>query len=382
MPNIKILIVGDGNHQFITNYAIWLNKENPNKFYIDILSFTQIHKENEGCYNTIYKIDGNNLIYKFIAKLKGFSRYYRFFLYKKLLKRLPTYNFIHFHFISVDSYFIVNQFKKISNSKIILTIWGSDLYKLKPVNEKGFLKSCLNADYITFTNQKTIDFFISKHNWENNNLKLCRFGLAPLENLKDLSLSKIEYKNKLGWNVEKLAITIGYNLSSAQQHMEILCQFSRQEIKEFKDEIQLIIPITYGGTEKYKIELLEELKKLPYEFFVYDSFLDDETVGRIRKASDVMVQLQKTDQFSGSMQEYLYAQNIVITGSWLPYETIKEKGAWFIEINKIDDLAVTIPNVINNFNELEKNTFFSPKAISELSSWEKNIEDWKLIYNQ
>lgn len=381
MNKKRILLVGDGNHQYITNYVSWLKKQKQNYFIVDILSYTNINNKNKKFYDTIYQIKSKNNFYDIILKIKGIRRYYRFYLYETIIANLPKYDVVHFHFISVDSYFIVDQIKKNKSSKIILSIWGSDLYKLNSANEKNFIRTCQKADILTFTNQKTINYFRSKYKWEKNNLKLCRFGLAPLDKLKDLKTTKNEIKTKLGWNTKKIAITIGYNLSPNQQHIEILNQFENEKIKKLSDKIQLILPITYGGTLKYKKQLFKKLNHLPYEYRVYDTFLDDVEVAQIRKASDIMIQLQKTDQFSGSMQEHLFAHNIVITGSWLPYDTLKESNAWFIEIDKIEELATMLLNIMNNFESYWEKTQPNPEVILNLSSWEKNIKDWIALYN-
>lgn len=381
MSEKRILLVGNGNHQFITNYVYWLKKSTKSKYIVDILSDRQVNDENKKYYNTIFRKNDRNLIYQIISKIKGVRRYYRFFLYNKIIKTLPLYDVVHFHFISIDSYFIIEQFKKNTTSKIILSIWGSDMYRVNSTSEKGFIEACQKADALTFTNQKSIDYFKMKYNWNKNNLKLCRFGLTPLENLKKLTTTRVECKKQLNWNPKKRAVTIGYNLNTAQQHLEILTQFDNDSTKELMDEIQLILPITYGGTPKYKNQLLEKLKQLPFEYIFYDTFLTDEKVAQIRKASDIMIQLQLTDQFSGSMQEHLYSRNVVITGSWLPYETMKENGAWFIEIDKLEELTKVIPEIIKDFEKYELKTKNNPQVISELSSWDKNIYSWIDLYN-
>ncbi len=381
MSEMRILLVGNGNHQFITNYVYWLKKSTKSNFIVDILSYTKVKDENKKYYNTIFRKNDRNLIYQIISKIKGVRRYYRFFLYNKIIKTLPLYDVVHFHFISIDSYFIIKQFKKNTTSKIILSIWGSDMYRVNSTSEKGLIEACQKADALTFTNQKSIDYFKMKYYWNKNNLKLCRFGLTPLENLKKLTTTRLECKKQLNWNPKKRAVTIGYNLNTAQQHLEILTQFDNDSTKELIDEIQLILPITYGGTPKYKNQLLEKLKKLPFESIIYDTFLTDEKVAQIRKASDIMIQLQLTDQFSGSMQEHLYSRNVVITGSWLPYETMKENGAWFIEIDKLEELSKVIPEIIKDFEKYELKTKNNPQVISELSSWDKNIYSWIDLYN-
>jgi len=60
---------------------------------------------------------------------------------------------------------------------------------------------------------------------------------------------------------------------------------------------------------------------------------------------------------------------------------MKEHGAWFIEIDKLDELTSVLPNVINEFEKYEEKTINNPKAIAGLSSWEKNIRDWIDLYN-
>lgn len=380
MTKKRILLVGDGNHQFITNYTYWLKKEAKNNFVVDILSYNPLKEENKKYYDAIFRKSDDNILYQVISKIKGVRRYYRFYLYKKLISKLPEYDIIHFHFIGADSYYLVKYFRKNRTSKIILSIWGSDMYRVNWVDAKGFVETCKDADVLTFTNQKSIDYFKTKYNWGENNLKLCRFGLAPLENLKSLTQSREECKRFLDWNTKKRAITIGYNMAPAQQHFEILRQFENEGIKRMADSIQLILPITYGGTQEYKNQLVQRLTQLPYEYKIYDTFLTDEQVAYLRKASDIMIQLQLTDQFSGSMLEHLFTCNVVITGSWLPYDTIKEHGAWFIEIDKLDELINVIQEIIKNFETIELKTKKNPPIIAKLGSWDKNIQDWLNLY--
>jgi hypothetical protein len=380
MTKKRILLVGDGNHQFITNYAFWLRRELGDYVVIDILSFSPIKKVSFQFYESCYQIAFDSFGYKFFSKFKGIRRYFRFLLYTKLISTLQPYHFVHFHFIDVDSYFLTKLLKSKFNNKIILSIWGSDLYKLHKKNERGFLKTINTGDLITFTNQESCDYFKQKFDWRKDNLKICRFGLAPLENLKNLDLSKNDCKRNLGLDEEKIIITIGYNLSQAQQHLIILEQFKKDVLVSLKNRIVLFFPITYGGTVQYKEELLGRIKELPFQFYVFDTFLTDEQVAVIRKASDIMIQLQETDQFSGSMQEHLFANNIVITGCWLPYQTLKDKGAWFFEVAEIEEIVFLISEIIENPIVLEDKTLMNPLIISELSSWNENIKSWASLY--
>lgn len=380
MTENRILIIGDANHQFITNYAFWLKRELGVDTTIDILSNSPIKNSSLRFFDNSFQIDFNSSCYKLFSKIIGVRRIYRFLLYRKLIISLKKYHFIHFHFIDVDSFYLTNIFKKRHSSKIILSIWGSDLYKLKKRNENHFIQLINEANIITFTNEKSSEYFKAKFNWTKDNIRICRFGLAPLENLKRLNLSKSECKRNLGIEDNKIIITVGYNLSPAQQHLKILEQFEKEDLKLLKDRVVLIFPVTYGGSLKYKEELFKKIKELPFKYYIFDSFLSDEEIALIRKASDIMIQLQETDQFSGSMQEYLFTGNIVITGSWLPYGTLKEEGVWFIEINELNELVHVVPEQVNLYNDFFAEKLRNSQAIAKLSSWKKNILDWVDLY--
>lgn len=382
MIEMRIMLVGNANHQFMTNYAYWLRKDFKKELIIDILSFSTVDEKNFKFYDSIYHIDFKSVSYKLISHLKGIRKFYRYAYYKNLLLNLSKYHTIHFHFIDPDSYYLGKLFHEKTNSKIILSIWGSDLYKLTGSKEVPFLNTCNFANVITFTNPNSLEFFRNKFNWEKNNLRICRFGLAPLENLKNLSFSKNECKESLGLDNHELVVTIGYNLSPAQQHLKILDQFEKYELTQFKDKIVLLFPITYGGTQQYKKDLLKRLNELPFKYYIYDTFLPDDQIAKIRKASDVMIQLQDTDQFSGSMQEHLYANNVVITGSWLPYETLKQYNIWFLELDKIEQLIEVLPDVLSDFDRYNKKITNNLKSIEDLSSWSNNITEWTKLYKE
>lgn len=382
MPK-KILFVGDGNHQFILNLVFWLKKSKNTHFQIDILTYDPVRKEYKDYkdyFDSIYSIEDYNWGYPLIKKIWGLRRLYRYFLYNQLLKKLPVYDFIHFHYIDTDSYFLSGRLKKTVGSKIIFSIWGSDLYRVGKNDELKFFRACQHADLLTFTNRQALQFFKDNYEWQMNNLLICRFGLAPLEALKEFSVCKSESKNVMDWDGDKLAIVIGYNLSPAQQHLEILNSFRHEKLQMFKEKIQLIVPLTYQGTEKYKNRILDKLNQLPYSYKVYADFMTDVEVAHLRNASDIMIQLQTTDQLSGSMQEHLFAKNVVITGSWLPYLALKEEGAWFIEVDKIDELVTVLPEVLENYKGYAPKTVNTSKAIAKLSLWDQNIDSWIALY--
>ena len=57
MPDnkIRLLLVGDANSIFITNYALWL-KNTKSNFETDILTLTEIKPENQVYYNRVISL--------------------------------------------------------------------------------------------------------------------------------------------------------------------------------------------------------------------------------------------------------------------------------------------------------------------------------------
>ncbi len=376
---LKILLVGDANSIFISNYAKWLKSENPN-FNVDILTVASVKENVTDYYDKIIdltKLEG----FAYIDRLKGLRRILLIILYLRILPSIQNYNFIHFHFISPLRYSFISLVKYFTRAKLILSVWGSDMYRLNRLDKTGFLNSCKKADLISFGNPESINFFKANYGWKKNNVMHCRFGLAPLDSLASLGKSKIECKKELGWNVEKYAIAIGYNLSTGQQHLKIIDQLKSPQMLKFSDKIELVFPVSYGGNSSYKQQLLNELLSLPYPFFIYDQYLYDAEIACLRKACDVMIQLQTTDQFSGSMQEHIYAGNVVVTGSWLPYQPMKERGIYFEEVNDIKDLKELLPQIIENYAGFSKKTIQNENLIAEMSLWKNTIHTWTELYN-
>ncbi len=375
----KVLLVGDANNIFLFNYAKWLRVEKTD-LIVDVLSTSGVNDDKLPFYNQI--IDLSKLKgFAFIDKMKGLRRVFLIFLYLRILSQLKDYDFVHFHFISPLRYSLISIIRHFTKSKVILSVWGSDMYRLNLFDKFGFKSACRKADLISFGNPDSIRFFIQNYKWKKQNLMHCRFGLAPLDSLADLSKTKEQCKSELGWDHNKLSIALGYNLSIGQQHLKIIEQFKSPELLSLCDKIELILPISYGGNQSYKDHLLKELNSLPYKFFVYDQYLYDMEIARLRMACDVMIQVQTTDQFSGSMQEHIYADNVVITGAWLPYGSMKEKGIYFEELNDISELKKLLPHIIENYPEYSSKTVNNKTQIANMSLWRNTIQAWTKLYN-
>lgn len=381
MPDnkIRLLLVGDANSIFITNYALWL-KNTKSNFETDILTLTEIKPENQVYYNRVISLSDFPSYHSFY-KFKGVRRIVLHFFYAHIISKLRDYQYVHFHFISPLIYSLIGLIKQRTNSKIILTIWGSDLYRIFKIDKSLFRKSCQHADSISFTNKESLEFFKKNYNWPKPNLYECRFGLSPLENISELKLQKNECKTELGWDNNRLSVAVGYNLSKGQQHLKILEALRQNEIHTIKDKIQLVFPLGYGGSVEYKKEVLAAIGQSGFEAIIIDKYLSNREVVLLRKATDIMIQVQTTDQFSGSMQEHIFAGNVVITGNWLPYKKLKESGVYFEEVNSIAELPDKLTEIVRNYKSCELKAQHNHEPISMLSRWKNTIDSWMILYH-
>lgn len=377
---IRILLVGNGDAQFVVHYADWLKRAGGDLYEVDILSFNRISERNLPYYHKVFS-------YPFGKTRPGTPAYRlrRIFntirLIFRILPLINQYDFIHYHYVDFFSYLISLLVKEKGKSRQIASIWGSDMYRAKGINRFGLRKLIRRSFRISIANPESRVHFEKLFPEKADRVLPLRFGLKPLEYLTGLNRSREEAKRELGWNPNKRTVVIGYNLQLIQQHLRILDQLARPEMLAWADKIHLVLPITYAGTQSYKEQILNRLKELPFEFTVYQKYLPDEEVALIRLAADVFIQLQTHDQLSGSMQEHLFASSVVITGSWLPYRMLKEEGVWFLEIDRMNELAPMLSNVLENYDDYSARTANCRELIGKLSLWENNIRQWMELYN-
>ena len=140
--------------------------------------------------------------------------------------------------------------------------------------------------------------------------------------------------------------------------------------------------MTYGATNEYRNTVRKYVEQHSLRYKIFDRFMPDEEMAMLRRASDIMIQVQITDQFSGSMQEHLYSENVVITGDWLPYGTLDEKGIFMLKVSSVEEVGEKLVYALNNLDSLKEKCKKNPEIIWELSSWEKNIQSWIDMYEE
>ena len=109
--------------------------------------------------------------------------------------------------------------------------------------------------------------------------------------------------------------------------------------------------------------------------------MTENDITHLRNATDIFVQLQKTDQLSGSMTEHLVAGNIVITGSWLPYKEFSEVGVRLITVDRVAEVGQELNKVMADRTAVQGAFEANKYHALKLGHWSHTIGSWIDLYN-
>jgi hypothetical protein len=274
-----------------------------------------------------------------------------------------------------------------NDKKIVCTFWGSDLLRTNDILNFYFVKKALNrASVITCQSEELKEIILSK--FGRNLTDKIQIALFPVhEKIYDLmdlyNTNKVaidSFKTNFGYSSDKINVLIGHSGSKSNNHLKVI-----NSLKDLhnSDKIHLIINLNYAITadEKmhYKKELYNALNKLKCSYTILEKFFVMEELAISRLASDIFIHTPISDALSGTMLELLYASNIVLTGTWLPYKTYRNAGLEYHEINEFTQLSPIFDEIIQNL-AIEKNTVIKNKtAIRNHFMSDRGIKNWSQI---
>lgn len=302
---------------------------------------------------------------------------------KQLLKSLMRqYDLMDFHAFAMD-YIPYMQYCVQQQKPYDITLWGSDIMRANAesiaVKRYGFehcryIKATENLQVVV--NEKYPDLFGSKFKtiyWGNNDFEVID-GVRSLYD--DVAAIKESFLPEAG---EKTIVTLGYNGSKGQNHVKILDAIDSISAK-LKENIYLLLPLTYGATEEYLREVEGKVKSLNVPYTIYAERIPAEDIAKIRLVSDIVVNMQDTDAFSGSLQDHLYCNNVLIIGDWLNYIALDNVGMFYIKTS-YEELAGKLASVLSDLYAYKNLAVSNHNKMKNLTSWEDVIPQWAVTYN-
>lgn len=365
---MKILIIGNSKVVFTKELQGELVDKGLNVYLLDF-AHLELYDSQYNLYDNYAKEFSK---YKNIPKLHMF---FRMMIIKKIIIDMD-FKIINIHIARWYYSFILRTLKK---KKVVVSFYGSDFYRISKLSKKLLYSFLKTAKTITFTNEKTKNSFLDYYQKFESKIEVCRFGLKTLDFIdKNRNKNKLEIKKHLGYNENKIIVTCGYNSTKAQQHEKMIENIKKLP-QDIQKNIQFIFPMTYGNNAN-KTKIKNILANTNLDYIILEDFLMGDDNAYIKLVSDIMINILTTDSFSGSMQEFLYAKNIVITGSLLPYDIFDNDGIVYEKIDSVDMLTDKLENILNDFKIYKTNLDKNIDIISKLSSWKNNIKSWIEVY--
>lgn len=317
---------------------------------------------------------------KTLLLLPKIRTYTRVAILKRFLRTIRgTYDAVGIHSCDLIYVHLVEDLKKVAPN-LSVTIWGSDFYRASEEARQA-KKKILNAcNLIVFGNPSNEEDLVRYYKKYEDRSVVCGFGVTKFDMI-DYELrkrSREEIRSALQLPSDRHIVTIGYNGTPGQQH-EKLIESVRTLPAEIKKRIFLLFQMSYGGSEAYKkqVEAKAQTCGIPYLFLT--DFLSDQDTSRIRIATDIVLNAQVTDGFSASIQEHIYAGNVVVVGDWLQYKSLDRASVFYLKSEE-GNFGCKLVDIVQSYPKYRQLTEKNSDRIYQLSSWKSRLPDWISIY--
>ncbi len=247
------------------------------------------------------------------------------------------YDIVNIHFPVYVLRYIIKDVRRIADN-IVLTPWGSDVYRINKLNIKNLKIVYGKADYVAVSGRFADDCSKIFHIPQEKivGLKIGSESIDTIISLRE-AISSVEAKKQLGIS-NSYVISCGYNSSPAQRHKCIIESIGR--IKgQLPDSLVLLFPVTYPKNPVYIEELKQQVKSLKIKAIFFEDFLDNEALFLLRQATDMFIHVQTTDASNASIKEYILLKKNCINGSWLRYPEIEGCKLPYYLVDNLDDLG-------------------------------------------
>ena len=375
---MRLLFVGNADNPLLVDLALELKRLRPGAT-IDILSErASRHPRASQAFDSIRYPEGGG----WFRATRGVKFFWFLLRYRGLLRAVPNdYDAVHVFYLSAIWGALAGALAK-KGGRTIVSLFGSDVYRTTVPLKSLQARLLKRADRITAANQDTLDTTRRTHSVAADRCAIIRFGLRPLEHIERLrSLGDRSYhKRAMMIPEESIALVAGYNASAHQHHTEIIDAL-RAVSSDVRKRLFIIAPMTMGGGAEYKAGVRAMLEASGLEHRIITDLMTDEDVARLRLATDIMIQVQPTDQLAGAMQEHLFAGSVVITGDWLPYSVLRDAGVRFWTVDDRSKLTAVVEASVSELHARQAACLGNAEPIGALSSWSHTAPQWSALYD-
>ena len=306
----------------------------------------------------------------------------RIFANARALMRLGHFDVVHNNYLSQRDLALGQLIARKCKAHWVASFWGSDLMRSSPTALRLMKPYLDEADTISVHNQLNVNMiretYGEKIAQKTHLLYFGQMGYGDIDAAK-AKFTRAQCRARFGIAEDRFVVCVGYSASSAQQQREVIETLSALP-RERLEKMTLILQQTYGENDPdYVAQTREMAARLPCQTVSLTRFMGPEESAMLRLSADVFVLAIKTDAFSASMQEYLYAGACVIKGSWLVYPQRSDMGipplAEFTDFAEVPGLiALAMDGKLKGLTHEQRALF--PK----LYSWDAVRDSWLELY--
>lgn len=374
----RVLMVGNFESVYVVQFVKHLKEVNPN-VHISFWGYTRDKSEEDrsfiDCYDQYCQFNIKHLVrsslfwqFKAIAALR---KNFKEFVAGK------HFDYISVQYIKPEYCFLVDYFKQCS-SHLVLTPWGSDVYRIGWLYKRLVKRVFDKADFITGPDDRFTRDFTKIFHVPASKIIHCDLGVAPIDYIiaHKNQINTKEAKRQMGIE-DNYVITCGYSAHRTQQHLAMI-----ETIHQIKDKLPsnllLFFPLTYPKDPEYEDELKNKVNECGLKAMYFDHFLDIEHLFLLRQAADLFIHIQPSDASSGTLYEYILCEKKILNGAWLKYPEIEKNGVKpYFTVDSLDELG---PAIVNACNSEPINIDKQVLADLEKKQWKVVIKDWDKFF--
>ncbi|MDQ0304645.1 hypothetical protein [Ancylobacter polymorphus] len=285
------------------------------------------------------------------------------------------------HMLSPDAAWLLPMLKK-RFRKVVAIAYGSDILRRDRSRDWLLSRGLRNLDAIMATNDNVLQAAVTDFPFlAEKPCQLLRFGLPVLDALDVLPACSPEAaRSQLGFPSRANLVSLGYNASEGQRQSELIDALALRA--NDLTHCHFVVPIQYGSSkimESLRRRVSEANSSLGSErFTILSEFHDVKMSALMRRATDVLINHSVSDAFSGTVQEVVYAGNLVLAHSDLPYRSMPGFGSSIKTYTNLDDVVNSLSESALDSHRSDATLAYNltREALRETSSWDAVFNDW------
>lgn len=299
------------------------------------------------------------------------------------LIRMGPFDVVHNNYLSQRDLALGWRVVRRFRAHWVCSFWGSDLMRASAAalaRMKPYLARC---QAISVHNERNVarirDAFGEAIACKTHLLYFGQTGYGDIDAAR-AKYTRAQCRARFGIAPERFVVCVGYSASSAQQQKEVVETLAALPAQRL-ERMTLVLQQTYGENDPTYVAQTRELAaRLPCQTVALTRFMGPEESAMLRLSADAFVLAIKTDAFSASMQEYLYAGACVLKGSWLDYPQLAAMGVHPAEFTDFAQIPAMLMQVMDG--RLTGLTESQRAQFPQLYSWDAVRESWLELYPQ